>query len=166
LLGAYGARRTNGALSLLVLNKDRATNFTAQIAVNNFVPWPEATVRSYGIPQDEAVRTNGPTALKDVQLGSYSSAGTNFSYSFPPLSLTVLTLAPDAARLQAVSVSDNEFVFQLSGQPGTPYVIQSSTNLQNWSSVSTNRLVGSTLNLTNPLSGSDPRKFWRAVWRP
>jgi alpha-L-arabinofuranosidase len=166
LLAAYSARKTNGALTLLVINKDATTNFNAQIAVTNFVPWPNAAVRSYGIPQDEAVRTNGPASLQDVQTTTFGSASTNFSYSFAPYSLTVFTLAPDAARLQAVSLTDTEFVLQLQGQSDAPYVIQASSNLVAWTSISTNLLVGSTLNVTNPVPPDASQRFWRAVWQP
>ena len=38
LLSAYGARSTNGVVSLLVLNKDTSTNFNAQIALPGFTP--------------------------------------------------------------------------------------------------------------------------------
>jgi alpha-L-arabinofuranosidase len=166
LLAAYSARKTNGALTLLVINKDATTNFNAQIAVTNFVPWPTANVRSYGIPQDEAVRTNGPASLQDIQASTFASAGTNFGYSFAPYSLTVLTLAPDAARLQPVSATATEFVLQLQGQSGVPYVIQTSSNLFAWTPISTNRLTGTTLEITNAVTPGSSRRFWRALWQP
>ena len=58
LLSAYAVHRTNGALTLLVINKDMTTNLNAQIALTNFVPWTTATIQSYGIPQDQAAETN------------------------------------------------------------------------------------------------------------
>jgi hypothetical protein len=35
-----------------------------------------------------------------------------------------------------------------------------------WSSVNTNLLSGSTLNVTNAVDPSLPVQFWRAVWLP
>jgi hypothetical protein len=45
-------------------------------------------------------------------------------------------------------------------------VIQNSTNLAAWLSVSTNTLSGSVLNVTNLITSDSPVKFWRAVWQP
>jgi hypothetical protein len=38
------------------------------------------------------------------------------------------------------------------------------TNPGVWTTVSTNTLVGTTLNVTNPAGGG--MAFWRAVWQP
>jgi hypothetical protein len=35
-----------------------------------------------------------------------------------------------------------------------------------WVSISTNTLVGSTLNITNLISPGSPHQFYRAVWQP
>jgi hypothetical protein len=171
-LAAYAARKTNGALTLLVINKDATTNFNAQLVLTNFVPWPGADIRFYGIPQDEAVRTNGPVSSQDIQLTNYSSASASFSYAFPPYSLTLFTFAPTAPQLLVPPLlngggqANTLFVFQLQGQQNVRYVIQSSTNLQSWVSVSTNTLAGSTLNVTNTVLSSAPVKFWRVAWLP
>jgi alpha-L-arabinofuranosidase len=166
-LGAYAARKANGALTMLVINKDAIANLTGQIALTNFVPDPAATVYSYGIQQDEAVRTNGPAALQDIQLGAFASASGNFNYSFPPYSLTVLSFVPGAPTLAALPLDSNgEFIFQLQGQAGVPYVIQTSTDLIQWSSVATNTLTSSLLNFTNAAVSGPDQQFWRAVWQP
>ena len=95
LLSAYAARRTNGTLALLVINKDAACTFSAQIALTNFVPRPTATVCSYGIPQDEAARTNATPAAQGVAGPTdYPGVSALFTNSFPPYSLTLLTFAP------------------------------------------------------------------------
>jgi hypothetical protein len=168
LLPAYAVRHTNGALTLLVINKDGEAGYNAQITITNFVPGNAATLQSYGIPQDEAVRTNASAALQDIVLTNFPSASTNFNCSFPPYSLTLFTFAPAAARLLPGSLAGKQFVFRLCGQPGTPYVMQTSTNLAstNWLSVSTNTPAGSTLDFTNTISPGTGRQFWRAVWQP
>jgi len=58
----------------------------------NFQFWPAVTVRSYGMPQDEAARTNGPLADQDIALSSPVSAGGGFTHAFPPYSLTLFTI--------------------------------------------------------------------------
>ncbi len=166
LLSAYAARKTNGALALLVINKDAATNFNAQISIANFSPFATATVRSFGIQQDEATRTNNPASgSQDIATNS-ASVAVIFTNSFPPYSLTLFTFAPGPAQLSALLPQSGQFVLQLQGQPGTPYVIQNSPDLFTWNSVSTNWLAGNVLNITNAISPGIAQQFWRAVWQP
>ncbi|HAO78967.1 MAG TPA: alpha-L-arabinofuranosidase [Verrucomicrobia subdivision 3 bacterium] len=164
LLSTFAARKANGALSLLVINKDSTANLNAQITLTNFFPWSTATVRSYGIAQDEATRTNGPAAAQDIATNSLAGAGTNFTTAFPPYSLTLFTFAPAAPKVQTIAATGGKFIFQLQGQTGVPYQIQTSTNLIAWTSNATVTLSGTTWNVTNNISSG--AKFWRAVWLP
>ena len=166
LLSAYAAHRTNGALTMLVINKDMTTSLNAQIVLTNFAPWTNATIQSYGIPQDQAAETGAGASLQDLATTNFPTAGTNFSCSFPPLSLTLLTFAPGPSVLSVLGVPPGQVELLLRGQPGTPYVIQSSPDLMAWTSVSTNTLVGSTFNITIPVSPGSPHQFYRAVWQP
>ena len=165
-LSAYGARRANGSVALLVVNKFSLSNLNAQVSLTGFTPQATATLRSYGIPNDEAARTNAPAAAQNITTNTFGSAGTNFTHSFPPYSLTLFTLAPTAPKLATVTASAGQFVFQLQGQPDVPYVIQSSTNLVSWTPQSTNLLTSTTVNVTNVITASPSQKYWRAVWQP
>jgi len=164
LLSTFAARKANGALSLLVINKDSTANLATQITLTNFFPWSTATVRSYGIAQDETTRTNGPAAAQDIATNSLAGAGTNFTTAFPPYSLTLFTFAPAAPKVQTIAATGGKFIFQLQGQTGVPYQIQTSTNLVAWTSSAIVTLSGTTWNVTNNLSSG--AKFWRAVWLP
>ena len=82
LLSAYAIHRTNGALTLLVINKDMTTNLAGEIALTDFTSWTTATIQSYGIPQDQAAQYNEDTRLRDIATTNYSVAGTNFSFVF------------------------------------------------------------------------------------
>ncbi len=166
LLAAYAVRRTNGALTLLVINKSLTTNLTSQVALTNFVPWSTASLLSYGIPQDVAAQTNGAAALQDLASASYSAATTNFNHTFAPLSLTLFTFAPKAATLTVQSVQPGQVQLFLQGQPGTPYVIQNSPDLFNWSSVITTKLTGTSTSVPVPVSAGATRQFFRVVWQP
>ena len=165
LLSSYAARKANGALALLVINKASTVNQNAQITLTNFSPWPTATMLSYGIAQDEATRTNSiiPGA-QDIATNSFVNASTNFTTTFPPYSLTLLTFAPAAPSLQTIGAPSGQYAFQLQGQPGVPYQIQTSTNLLTWSSNATVTLSSMTGNVTNTISTG--AQFWRAVWLP
>ena len=172
LLSAYAARQANGALSLLVLNKDTVTNLNAQIVLNGFTPNAAGSIRSYGIPQDEAARTNGTAQAQDIALTNFAGSSTNFNYNFPPLSLTLFSFAPSAPSLLAlpsVVQPPGQFVFQLQGQPEARYFIQSANNLTNpngWITISTNTLASSSLNITNPIPAGAASQFYRAIWQP
>lgn len=166
-LSAFAARRANGAVSLFVVNKSMITNLNAQFTLTGFTPVADATLRSYGLPNDEAARTNGPAAAKDITTNSIANAGTNFTYNFPKMSMTLITLTPSAPKLATVSPAPSgQFVFQLQGQKDVRYVIQSSTNMSNWTSQSTNTLASDSLNITNAITPAASQKYWRAVWQP
>lgn len=164
LLSDYAVRRTNGALTLLVINKDVTTNFNAQIVLTNFVPAPNTIIQSYGIAQDNATETNAPLALQDIATNNFSGAATNFTYSFPPGTLTLFTFAPAAVKLQSSLVSKGKFAFQYQGQANTPYVVQESPDLYHWTSVSTNASPSTTVNYTNAVTTMP--EFWRVIWQP
>jgi hypothetical protein len=168
LLAAYAVRRQNGSLSVLAINKDPSNTYTGQVAVASFVPASGGTVYSYGIPQDNAAKTNGPVSAQDIATTNFSGAGTNFNYTFAPYSATVLLLSPAPATLLAIPTDPaaGQFVFQLQGQAGVPYIIQNSTDLMNWTSISTNTPPTGSMSITNSVDPSTPAQFWRAVWLP
>ena len=153
-------------MTILTINKNPSNTVTGEVAVAEFIPATGAAVYSYGIPQDNAAETG--IGSPDVVQTNLSGVGKNFSYAFPPYSATVLALSPAPAKLQVIPIppAASQFVFQLQGQVGVPYVIQRSTNLLTWASVSTNRLLASTMNITNALAPSLPKQYWRAVWQP
>jgi alpha-N-arabinofuranosidase len=165
-LSMYAAQKTSGALSLLVLNKDPTTTFNTQVALTGYSPAASATIRSFGIPQDEAARTNGPAAAQDIATNVFTGAATTFNYNFPALSLTLFTLGPSAPTLAVVPPAQAGLVLRLQGQPGARYYLQAATDLINWASVSTNSLTASWVNITNPIPAGTAMKLYRAVWQP
>jgi hypothetical protein len=166
LLSTYAARRLDGSLTILTINKSPSNTATGQVAVVGFTPASGGAVYSYGIPQDNAAETG--IGSPDVAQTNYYGAGTNFSYAFPPYSATVLVLSPAPTTFLAISIppAASQVVFQLQGQVGVPYVIQRSTNLITWTAISTNTLLASKVNITNSLDPSLPMQFWRAIWQP
>ena len=100
LLSTYAALRSDGALNVLVINKDPITNFLGQINLGNYAPATNATVHSFGIQQDNAAHTNinnglsGNYANQDIATQNYPTAGNSFTYSFPPYTMTVFTFLP------------------------------------------------------------------------
>jgi hypothetical protein len=90
LLGVYAARRADGSLSLLVINKPRTESLTASIELAGFTPATTATVHSYGIPRTRrrARRRSRPGDLDPEHPGA------SFSVTFAPYSATVITIPP------------------------------------------------------------------------
>ncbi|MFZ1072966.1 MAG: alpha-L-arabinofuranosidase [Verrucomicrobiia bacterium] len=166
LLSAYAVRKADGALDLLVINKDATASFNAQISLSNFTPSSTAMARSYGIAQDDAVRTNNLAPGAQDIATNFATVGAVFTNSFPPYSLTLFTFAPAPSQLSALVPQPDQFVLQVQGQPGTPYVIQSSPDLFTWTSIATNTQAGNFLNVTNAISPGISQQFWRAVWQP
>jgi hypothetical protein len=159
LLSAYAARRADGSLALLVINKDPTAPFTAQIALTNFAPFASAVIRSYGVSNDNAMDTG--VGSPDITETDFPAAAAAFPWSFAPYSLTLFTLAPAAPQLQVLPSAGGNFIFQLSGQAGAPCIIQTSSDLVHWFNVLTN-----TLPVTNSLPVASAAQFWRAVWIP
>jgi hypothetical protein len=95
-----------------------------------------------------------------------NTSDSNLAVTALPISFTIYAAPPAAPQLKGLSKSANEFIFQLTGDTNVPYIVQTSTNLVTWVSVSTNTLSVSTLNVTNTIQPGSPAQFWRAVWLP
>jgi alpha-L-arabinofuranosidase len=128
LLSAYSVVRANGTLSILVINKDPATTYSANFTLTGYSPVPTANVYSYGIPQDTAAE-NG-TGSTDVAMTTITSAAASFSQSFAPYSVTLLSLSTPTATPVALSQPTSQtlasgstvvFSFSASGTPTPTY---------------------------------------------
>lgn len=163
LLGTYAVRRSNGALTLLFINKSSSADLTASVNIAGYLPATNAMVYSYGMPQDTAAETG--IGSIDIQINSQGVAA-SFTNTFAPYSATVLSCAPAPPAVAVLPSPSTQFVFQIQGQPGVPYVIQSSATLTapNWIAISTNTPTDGTLNVTN--SNPSGIQFYRAVWQP
>jgi fibronectin type 3 domain-containing protein len=92
LLAVYSVKRTNGALTLLVINKSSSSNLTASINLSGYLPNPNATVYSYGIPQDNAARMG--VGSPDIIQTNMTGVQNSFTATFAPFSATVMMLSP------------------------------------------------------------------------
>jgi hypothetical protein len=129
LLAAYGAKRSDGSLSLLLINKSATTLLNASINLSGFAPQSNATVHSYGIPQDESARTGAGSP--DIATTNFAGAGTNFVYTVAPYSATVISLTSDACP---AAISPASQFFTLNGGDGQVAVTAQSGC--NWTAVS------------------------------
>jgi hypothetical protein len=165
LLSAYGVLRSDGLLNLLVMNKDVTTNFVAQINLAGFTPDGTAMVRSYGILQDEATRTNNPTpGAQDIATNflAVSSTSTN---AVPPGTASLITFFPSQPVLTGISAGTAATQIRFVGPYGQHYrVLASSTlllPLNQWDVLSSGAFGTSGVTFTD--SRQQPVQFYRIV---
>ena len=96
-LSAYAVLEANGDLDLLVINKSgpsASDALTEQFQIAGFQPQAKAEVWQYGEAQDTAQSqsSTGQSALANSTT-TLSLNGSNFSYTFPAYSMTVLQLS-------------------------------------------------------------------------
>ncbi len=94
-LNVYAVMESSGDLDLLVINVNPAASLTEQFDLTGFQPGGSAQVWQYGETQDTAQShsATGASALASAST-SVSLSGSNFSYTFPAYSMTVLDLSP------------------------------------------------------------------------
>jgi hypothetical protein len=110
--------------------------------------------------------TTSALALTHVQTtdaGSYTVAVTN---SWGAVTSTVATLTvvpPTPPSFGSAGMTPDGFTFQLSVSVGSTYVIQASTNLQDWTPIYTNVALTGSLVFTDPAATNCPIRFYRAL---
>ena len=166
LLAAYAAERTNGFLTLLVINKSATSNLNANIAIAGYSFATNMPVFVYGIQQDNAASTNN-NAGADIAITNATFQGTNVNCTFPPYSITVLALAGESVvRITALDVATTGMGLAIQGLPGLHYDIGVSTDLVSWTPLVTNTLAGAGFNWLDTDVDNTPVKFYRSAWLP
>jgi alpha-L-arabinofuranosidase len=107
-ISAYAVLEPDGHLDLMVINKNPDASLTEQFALNGFTPGGGAEVWQYGEVQDDAQSqsTTGSSALANFNT-TLSLSGSNFSYSFPAYSMTVIDISPALVVTQAAAANPN-----------------------------------------------------------
>jgi alpha-N-arabinofuranosidase len=128
LVGAYGVQRSDGLLNLLVMNKDVTTNFTAQINLTDFVPGGTAMVRSYGILQDEATRTNNPTPGSQDISTNFITVSSTFTNTLPAGTVSLITFFPAQPILTGITPGPATAQIRFAGPYGQPFRVLASSD--------------------------------------
>jgi hypothetical protein len=84
--------------------------------------------------------------------------------TFYVASIQMNSATPPSLSAVSSAPKSGSFVLQLSGIPGQTYWIQTSTNLVTWTSLSTNTLASSSVNITNTVAPASTHQYWRAAW--
>jgi hypothetical protein len=98
LLSVYAVKRSSGGLSLLVINKSRASGLNASINLAGFTPQSAGAIHSYGIAQDEAARTG--TGSPDLATGTLAGAARHSLTVFPLTRRRSFLLLPQWSALR------------------------------------------------------------------
>ena len=102
--------------------------------------------------------------------GNYSlfvriSDGVHARYLYAPGTL-VLDPSRRAPVLLVPRVRNDQFGFTISGFPGQMVIIQASTNLVQWDSLATNKLMGTTFDFTDESIAGLRQRYYRTVLAP
>jgi hypothetical protein len=165
LLAAYGVLRSDGLLNLLLMNKDVTTNFTAQINLTGFAPDGTAMVRSYGIAQDEATRTNNPAPGSQDISTNFIPVSSTFTNTMPPGTLSLITFFPGQPVLTGISSGTATTQIRFVGPYNQNYRVLTTTNLalsvDQWTVASSGTFGASGVVFTD--SSQQPARFYRIV---
>ena len=148
-------RSVDGALTVMVINKQLIATATTTISLTNFSAG--TTVQEWQLTSSNVI-----TRLADVPV----SANT-ISNLLPAQSITLFIVPPAVAPSPPVLVpgnlsSNNTYGLLLQGQSGQSYIIQSSSDLAHWQNIATNQLSGNSLQLSVPATNSH-LQFYRAL---
>ncbi|MFO1477976.1 MAG: glycoside hydrolase family 44 protein [Verrucomicrobiota bacterium] len=150
-------RSSDGAMTLMVVNKQLTSAAALTVNLANFVPNGTAQVW-------QLTSANTISRLSDL-----SFSGNSFSTTVPLQSITLFVLpagsVPPAPVLSAAAMpSSSQFNFNLTGTAGQSYIIQGSSDLVSWQSIATNMLAAATTNFQFNVSGD--AQYFRALWWP
>ena len=155
LVSSFAAvRSSDNALTVVVVNKQLAATATLTLSLANFVNSGTAQVW-------QLTSANSINRLSDL-----SVSGNSLTTIVPPQSITLFVLPSGSALppipplLSQTSWSGTSFGFTMNGQTGTNYVTQYSSDLIHWTPIATNRLTGSSSNLS--FKAPDTTRFYRA----
>ncbi len=115
----------------------------------------------YSIEMDYFQNTGGAIAQLSWSSPSTASGIIPQTQLYPFTNALPLLLTTSAAQLQGGALA-----LQLSGMPGHLCVLQTSTNLVNWTPISTNFPSTTIINLSDPNAANFPARFYRVLQLP
>lgn len=109
----------------------------------------------------------GPTlmlkGIKATQAGAYSVLVSNGVGATNSVTAQVTVYTNTAPAMSAPVQSNGQFAFQVTGVPGAKYVVQGSTDMQNWTSLRTNLAP---FTFTDAQAASFNQRFYRSYYLP
>ncbi len=130
--------------------------YSGAVVLSRVGSYQVLTNLSYGL-----IPTNGTFSFQCE--ATPGDLGTNQPANYLFNGAALVASAPPRPLLSLVAIPVQ---IQLFGQTGESYVIQTSSDLVNWTPVATNQLTGTPWNWTDSLATLPTRRFYRAVWLP
>jgi hypothetical protein len=156
---------TTQAIAFSVTRLQPATHNLSVQWFTNGVACPAATNASFSLlPQSLPQGSNGVSVLVRDTTALVRNDPTNLLRQ--TVSWTLNVSLPQLLLGSPLWLAGGKCAFRVSGSAPQPVVIQSSTNLSVWLSVSTNSLIPGEFWYTNTASGGLRRQFYRAVTPP
>jgi hypothetical protein len=140
----------NGSVSINVLPPD--TNAVVYYTLDGSLPTTSSFVYSNAI-----FLTNTAT----VRANAFEAGYTN-SVAVSGM----FTILPQLFFTKPGAFSNGVFLMQLSGTPNQNYVLQASTDMVQWSSISTGTPVATPFNFTDPDATNYPSRYYRVHLQP
>jgi hypothetical protein len=101
--------------------------------------------------------------VQTINAGSYTVVVTNIAGSIASAGAVLTVIPPTPPSFGSAGMAPNGFAFQLSVPIGCTYVILASTNLQDWTPISTNVALTASVVLADPAATNCSRRFYRAM---
>jgi hypothetical protein len=177
--GEITAMQVANVAPTLTANSNQVTGADLTLYVTNSVsdpdlPWQTLSFNLLAAPSGATINTNtgvftwrptvaqanttNPVSVKVIDNGTPNLGATqNFFVTLNPL---------NAPMLNAVSLTNGQFNFQVSGDFGPDYTIQASPNLTDWSALFTTNSPALPFNWNDSEFTSWPARFYRVLLGP
>ena len=164
----FTVRRFGDATAALTVNYDiggTASNGVDYAMLTNFVTIPagEAYALIPIVPIDNGATNFSKTVV--LTLAADTNAPPDYVVGIPPRAVALIL--DNRPRLFPLMLPDGEFHFNASGTNGGPdgawFSAQISSDLQNWSSVSTNQVLQGSIDFVDPDAPSNSIRFYRVL---
>jgi hypothetical protein len=155
-LSAFSAvRSSDGAMTLMIINKDIANASPINASITNF--------NATGIAQRwQLTAANVITPLANL---SFTNSVLKDTVPSQSITLYVLPAVSPFSLKPGPNLAAGQFTIWLTGQTGLVYAVQSSTDLIHWSGFATNPLASNAIPFSVSVTNSTLR-FYRALWSP
>lgn len=150
-LSAFAAlRAADGALTVMLVNKQPDAGAAITVAISNFT--------HTGVARVWQLASNSIVHLPDATI-----AANRVAVELPAQSVTLL-VAPGPPRLESAAAATNRLAFLLRGESGQRYAIERSDDLRIWRSFQTNAISGNLAEIS--ILATNAWQFFRGVWLP
>jgi hypothetical protein len=161
LVSSFAAvRSSDGALTVMVINKQLTTSAALTLGVTNFVP--TGTAQVWQLTSANVIGRLSDVSLSGNELGTIVPAQSISLFVLPG---SLVPPRPVLVPLGGGLSSSNTFNFAVTnGMAGVSYAIQTSPDLLSWQSLQTNLLTTSSNSYAFPASTT--QRFYRVQWLP